>query len=383
MSRVHLQVPTRTVVDDFLKVAPNVDVEIREVATDALATVYAADTGGATLTQPLTSDADGELEVILDPGSYYAQPPVGAPPDEQFTPLRFDTSTGPPGPQGPAGGSGGAGPAGPTGPAGREAGIFYTFDSGTGSGPGPGELRLNHATPASVTSIYVSEADAAANDVSTYLSAIDDSTSAIRGQLIIRSSSGALAIYNLTGPVVDAGTYRTLPVAHVAGTGPFADGDAISLSFFRVGDAGAVGPTGATGASGTGLSEKQAGSRNSDVAIGTSVGDVTGLTVTFTAGSRPILLRALLPLVETGATAGATVQWLITDSANNVQDSGYSCSGPALLGVCRDGATVVEARLGALTNGVSYTFKVRAIGFVASTLKASATQLPKLQALEV
>ena len=115
MARVGLQIPTRKVVDGFVKVAPLVDVEVRKVSDDTLATLYTARSGGTTITQPVTSDANGELEVIVDEGSYYAAAPAGAPADELFAPQLFDTSTGPTGPQGPIGLTGSTGSQGPAG----------------------------------------------------------------------------------------------------------------------------------------------------------------------------------------------------------------------------------------------------------------------------
>jgi hypothetical protein len=94
MSRAIAQIPTRRVHGNVssgytLRVIPNVDVEIRDRITDALADVYAAETGGAPLAQPLDSGAEGELTVFLDPGPYKAVSPDGAFDDVPFDAVSY------------------------------------------------------------------------------------------------------------------------------------------------------------------------------------------------------------------------------------------------------------------------------------------------------
>jgi hypothetical protein len=142
---------------------------------------------------------------------------------------------------------------GPTGADGREGGINYRFDSATASAdPGAGELRLNNAALASVTALYISETDDDGGAIAGLLAALDDSTSTVRGQVIIREvgAPGSFAAYAISGALTDNGTWITLPLTHLASGGSFGSGDELMLSFFRTGDKGDTGAQGATGSQG-------------------------------------------------------------------------------------------------------------------------------------
>lgn len=147
--------------------------------------------------------------------------------------------------------------------------------------------------------------------------------------------------------------------------------------------AASTGPQGPAGPSGTGQAEMAYAQITSNATIGTSVADVSGLTVTFTAGTRPIMLELYVPQLFS-TTAGSTVSWLITDSSNNQKGSGGQvCASASVFGSYFAAAAVVKTRLGSLTSGTSYTFKVRANGTVSHTAGVGSTSPAYLQALEV
>lgn len=128
--------------------------------------------------------------------------------------------------------------------------------------------------------------------------------------------------------------------------------------------------------------EKAHAAVTSSASVGTSEADVTGLTVTFTAGPRPILLHAFLPTIYSG-TASSQVTLYLTDDSNTKLAAGVVRVSPtALLGNYYGDGINVFGRLTGLTDGVSYTFKVRAIGTVAHTIPASSTQPAFLRAQE-
>jgi hypothetical protein len=180
--------------------------------------------------------------------------------------------TGPTGPSGPTGASGlmgptgasgatGIGASGPTGPTGptSDAESFNFSTNTTDADPGSGFFRLNNATHASATEVYVSTLNAAGGTISGWIDTFDDSTSTNKGILTIRQTSSPNTIwrkYNVTGSVVASGSYRKITISSVSGNGTFTSGLCF-ISFSpsgNIGDSGGAtgpeGPTGATGPSG-------------------------------------------------------------------------------------------------------------------------------------
>lgn len=119
------------------------------------------------------------------------------------------------------------------------AALGYTFSTTTtDSDPGAGNLRLNHATPASATFLYIDNSDADGLSASAWLDTFDDSTSAIKGQAFVRDGvTGGFAIFAITGGVVDGGGYRKVPVSYIGGGGSFTNGNRVGLAFAPNGDA--------------------------------------------------------------------------------------------------------------------------------------------------
>jgi hypothetical protein len=169
--------------------------------------------------------------------------------------------TGPSGPSGPTGPSGPSGPTGATGPTGptSDAESFSFSTNTTDADPGSGFFRLNNATHASATGVYVSTLNAAGGTISGWIDTFDDSTSTNKGILTIRQTSSPNTIwrkYNVTGSVVASGSYRKITISSVSGNGTFTSGLCF-ISFSpsgNIGDSGGAtgseGPTGATGPSG-------------------------------------------------------------------------------------------------------------------------------------
>jgi len=132
-------------------------------------------------------------------------------------------------------------------------GYYYKFDTGTSDAdPGAGEISFNNGTYASVTAIYIDDADA--NGVTTQTDTItwDDSTSTIKGYLHIVdiNDSTTYARFSITGSSTDASGYNKLAVTHLASNNTFSAADELSVHFTRQGDKGDTGSTGSTGATG-------------------------------------------------------------------------------------------------------------------------------------
>jgi hypothetical protein len=142
-------------------------------------------------------------------------------------------------------------------------GYFYKFDTGTSdTDPGAGEIAFNNGTYASATAIYIDDADSNGVTVSTDILTWDDSTSTIRGNLMIYdiNDRSTYARFNITGASTDASGYVKLAVTHVASNNTFSAADELSVHFSRSGNKGDTGSqgiqgntgnTGSTGAAGT------------------------------------------------------------------------------------------------------------------------------------
>jgi hypothetical protein len=142
----------------------------------------------------------------------------------------------------------------PSGEDGAIPGYYYKFDSGTSDAdPGAGEISFNNGTYASVTAIYIDDADA--NGVTTQADTItwDDSTSTIKGILHIVdiNDSTTYARFKITGASTDASGYNKLAVAHLASNNTFSAADELSVHFTQSGYKGDTGSTGATGSTGS------------------------------------------------------------------------------------------------------------------------------------
>ena len=103
------------------------------------------------------------------------------------------------------------------------------------------------------TSLRISETDNDAIEVAALLATFDDSTTtAARGILLLRKAGSPddFAAFKITGALVDKGTWDTLPIAVLATAGAIANGDAVTLEFYRTGDKGDAGVAGEKGEKG-------------------------------------------------------------------------------------------------------------------------------------
>ncbi|MEM6668565.1 MAG: hypothetical protein AAF661_05045 [Pseudomonadota bacterium] len=119
------------------------------------------------------------------------------------------------------------------------AGFRYNYSSTTtDADPGAGNFRLNNATLASVTEIYIDNQDLDSNDLSLLLSSWDDYGEATaRGLLTVKGNTSAsdFAYFLVTGSVTDGTGYRKLTVTYISSGGAFDDGDDFVLSFAPAG----------------------------------------------------------------------------------------------------------------------------------------------------
>lgn len=131
----------------------------------------------------------------------------------------------------------GFGGGGAEGDPGRDAGLAYSFDTSTSmADPGSGDVRFNSGTIASVTAIAISDTDDEGNDQDGFLDTWDDSTSTVKGLLVISTADGQVIVFEVTA-ISDQGTWHQATVVHRSGTLPSND-EALSVLFVRTGDKG-------------------------------------------------------------------------------------------------------------------------------------------------
>lgn len=149
--------------------------------------------------------------------------------------LALGIPTGATGATGAAGADGADGADGATGARGTDAGLDMTFNNSTSDAdPGSGKVALNNGTLASVTEIYVSDADDNSADITSFVQSWDDvSNATARGILLITKEDAVstYAVYKVSGAVTDASGYTKVPVTHLVSNGTFSNTDGITVTF--------------------------------------------------------------------------------------------------------------------------------------------------------
>jgi hypothetical protein len=123
------------------------------------------------------------------------------------------------------------------------AGITYLFDTSTTMAlPTANTLRFNSATMSSVTAIAINDsAYTAGSNVAPYILTWDDSTSTVKGTLVITYINNKyFAVFDVTG-LTDNSGWTQLAVTHISSTALPSLNDVLSLQFSRAGDPGATG----------------------------------------------------------------------------------------------------------------------------------------------
>ncbi|QKV17864.1 hypothetical protein [Oricola thermophila] len=140
---------------------------------------------------------------------------------------------------------------GPQGVDGADPGIFMTFDTATADAdPGAGNFRADDSDLSAATELYVSKTNRGGSDVSAWLLALDDSTSAVKGTLTITDpDSEAQTTFDVTG-VTDATGYVKVAISNHGGATAYPDETPIGLMFSRTGDAGTGAVSSVNGKSG-------------------------------------------------------------------------------------------------------------------------------------
>jgi hypothetical protein len=132
-----------------------------------------------------------------------------------------------------------------TGNDGFENGLKFTYSTTTtDSDPGAGIFRFNNATFASITQIFVDNADANGVTVTTLLDSWDNSANATNKGTLRFQKVGDPTIFReftITGAITDGTGYRKIPVTPAVSNGTWTNGDSFVILFTRTGDDGTDG----------------------------------------------------------------------------------------------------------------------------------------------
>jgi hypothetical protein len=206
----------------------------------------------------------------------------------------------------------------------------YRFDNATADAdPGSGEFRLNHATLASVTAVYVDNVDLSGNTVSAWLDTFDDNNNTNnRGTLIIRgvATDNAFFIGRVTGSVTDGTGYRKLTVAHIASGGTFTAAEPFSILFVVSGNDGEVLGPDTSVVNNIAVFDDTDGNSIADSGKAIPAGDVLGTSDTQTLTNKTLALGS-------NTVSGTLAQFnsAVTD-ANLVAEARSIASGAGLTG---------------------------------------------------
>lgn len=124
---------------------------------------------------------------------------------------------------------------------GVQSGYRLTYSTTvTDADPGIGFLRFNNATFASVTQLFIDDADINSASITAWLDSLDDATSAVRGTLRLEKIGDATVYreFNVTGTVVNGTGYRKVSVTPLTSNGTLNNNDVVAATWFRSGDAG-------------------------------------------------------------------------------------------------------------------------------------------------
>ena len=128
--------------------------------------------------------------------------------------------------------------------AGGAMALPYTFsDSTVDSDPGDGVMRLNNATQNASTVIRLDHAGSDGSGYTDVINSFDDSTSTIKGQILLQRLVDATSwlLFNVLSVASPSG-YKNVTVTLVASSSanPFVTGDDLILKFTRNGDKGDI-----------------------------------------------------------------------------------------------------------------------------------------------
>lgn len=143
--------------------------------------------------------------------------------------------------QGETGLQGPQGIQGVTGDAGRNSGLKYTYLTNVAqTDPGAGNIKFGNIPLIGASTMNISKTDGDGNSLGDYLATWDDSSSAIRGYVIMRKENdpAVFAVFGVNADLTDVGTWIAFSVSGVVVSGVFSNNDVVKLEFIPSGSEG-------------------------------------------------------------------------------------------------------------------------------------------------
>ena len=129
-------------------------------------------------------------------------------------------------------------------PAGGDSAMFQYSTTTTDADPGAGYFRLNNATIASATEIYVDDLEYNGTDISAWVQSWDDvsGNDTNRGRIRISKANtlDTWMVFKVSGAVTDASGYTKVTLVHIDSAGTFANDDKCWIAFTSSGEDGAI-----------------------------------------------------------------------------------------------------------------------------------------------
>ena len=113
----------------------------------------------------------------------------------------------------------------------------WLFSASTSTGPAATFLRLNNATPSSVTAIYVSDTNSDSIDFDAFLDSLSNNSKYGYIRIFKETDNTKFCTYEVTA-VTDNGTDHTLAVTYISSNSTFAASDSLVLTFSPAGKGG-------------------------------------------------------------------------------------------------------------------------------------------------
>lgn len=125
------------------------------------------------------------------------------------------------------------------GAAGQQPGLLYEFSTTTTEGADPGTVRANNADISAGGELYIADQDATGEDHSAYWLEAANSTSAVKGFILIkRVQDGKVTQLRVSASPSDESGYVKFAYTYVSGPTSIAASSQISIKFDEKGDAG-------------------------------------------------------------------------------------------------------------------------------------------------
>lgn len=200
-----------TIVDENGDVQASPSITVRRESDAALATIYSDRAGTVAIGNPFTGGTDGLARFFAAGDAYMITATKGGFSQTwRYVGIGLASESD-----------------------GLSVGIGYRFSELTADAdPGSSYLRLNNATLASVSQMFIDD-QSIDLDISSYIDTWDDfGSSNNRGVLILQQNDGgAYFVATVTGTITDPGTYKKVSLTHIASGGDFVQDKKLSVIF--------------------------------------------------------------------------------------------------------------------------------------------------------